>query len=447
MNAETTLLESIEFLARWFDRESDFPQWMPIETLLRPSGSAPYSSEQELAQIREESRFYANFHPFLLSAIENRVSYTIGTGHQYTVRARPQVEIDSGTLDRVRGEILDFVERNEWYDRQAETRRRIDRDGEAFLRFFESRGRLVVRFVEPEHVAQPVRSDAWYGIETEPQDVETAVAYHVLRNPTRPGDTERVPASQIQHRKEGVDRNSPRGVPLCYPIRANLRRSWKLLRNMSTVASIQAAVAIVRKHSGAKTGTIQQYVANIATAKTTGSDGQEKTYQQYPPGAIVDVPSGVEYEFPASGIDVANYVQALQAELRAIAARLCMPEFMLSADASNANYASTMVAEGPAVKMFERLQTATIWADWRVIQRALVTAERAGRLPEGITDQVEIDAEPPILMSRDRLKEAQADQILHGMGVVSRQSLASRHNLDFQHERDLIDEEEEREFG
>ena len=38
----------------------------------------------------------------------------------------------------------------------------------------------------------------------------------------------------------------------------------------------------------------------------------------------------------------------LQAELRAIAARLVMPEFMLTSDASNANYASTMVAEGPA---------------------------------------------------------------------------------------------------
>ena len=33
-----------------------------------------------------------------------------------------------------------------------------------------------------------------------------------------------------------------------------------------------------------------------------------------------------------------------------------MPEFMFTSDASNANYASTLVAEGPAVKMFERLQ-------------------------------------------------------------------------------------------
>ena len=33
-----------------------------------------------------------------------------------------------------------------------------------------------------------------------------------------------------------------------------------------------------------------------------------------------------------------------------------MPEYMLSGDASNANFSSTMVAEGPAVKTFEEMQ-------------------------------------------------------------------------------------------
>ena len=65
--------------------------------------------------------------------------------------------------------------------------------------------------------------------------------------------------------------------------------------------------------------------------------------------------AGTDYEFPAAGIDAGRYVAVLQAELRAVASRLVMPEFMLSSDASNANYSSTMVAEGPAVKMFDRL--------------------------------------------------------------------------------------------
>ncbi|GAB4133087.1 MAG: hypothetical protein Kow0040_14890 [Thermogutta sp.] len=438
------LVESIELLTRWFDRD-DFQQWVPVEAMLHPPGSAPYAGEGDLTLIRDESRFYAQSHPFALSAIENRISYVVGGGHHYKVRPRPNVEIDRVTLEKIEAELIEFQERNEWFHRQQEIQRRLDRDGEVFLRLFETGGTLAVRFVEPEHISQPSGRAAEYGLEIDPDDAETVRAYWIRRGTT--GSYERVPAEQIQHRKANVDRTMPRGVPLLYSIRANLRRSWKLLRNMSTVASIQAAIAIVRKHSGAKAGTIQQYVGNLASIKTTDSQGNQKTYQQYPPGAIVDLPPGVEYEFPASGINVANYVEALQAELRAIAARLCMPEYMLSGDASNANYASTMVAEGPAVKIFERLQSEMIWYDYRIVQRALQTAEKAGRLPQGVSELVEIDAEAPMVMTRDRLKEAQADQILLTLGVISPQTVAARHGYDFEQERDLMNREAERDDG
>lgn len=433
------LVESIELLTRWLDREDDLPGWAPVEMLLAPAGSLPYRNEAELASIRQEARWFAQVHPFAISALENRISYVVGSGHSYKVRPKPGQQISPDILDAVQRELVEFQEQNQWFLRQAEIQRRMDRDGEVFLRFFEADGRLVVRFVEPEQVQQPPgRTDAPYGIQTNPQDVETVLSYWILRDPRQPGSFESVPASQVQHRKANVDCTAPRGTPLLFSVRQNLRRSWKLLRNMSTVASIQAAIAIVRRHTGATAGSIQQYVQNLATVRQTDSQGQTRTYQQFPPGAIVDTPPGVEYTFPASGIDVAKYVAALQAELRAIAARLGMPEFMLSADASNANYASTMVAEGPAVKMFERLQSEMIWYDYRVLTRALEIAERAGRLPDGIHEMVDIDAEAPIVLSRDRLREAQADQILLTMGVVSPQTVAARHGYNYEQERDLM---------
>lgn len=415
--------------------------------MLRPEGSSvPYTSEEDLAVIRDESRFYAQVHPFALSAIENRISYVVGSGHMYLVRPRPGAEVSAELLERIKREILDWQESQRWPSRQEEIQRRMDRDGEVFLRFFTAEGRLAVRFIEPEHVRQPLgRRGAEYGIEIDPDDAETVGYYWLSR---RSGDAaERVPADQVQHRKANVDATAPRGVPTLYSIRSNLRRSWKLLRNMSTVASIQAAIAIVRKHSGVMTGTIQQYVGNLAAARSTDAQGNPRNYQQYPPGAIVDLPPGVEYEFPASGINVANYVAALQAELRAIAARLCMPEYMLSGDASNANYASTMVAEGPAVKIFERLQSSMIWYDWQVIRRALLVAEDHGRIPRGITEHVEIEAEAPIVQSRDRLKETQADQILLTLGVVSPRTIAARHGYDYDQERDWMDREAELDAG
>lgn len=443
------LVESIELLTRWMDRDGDLPGWVPIEMSLSmgTGTSVPYHNEAELGLIREEARWLATCHPFALSAVENRINYTIGTGHSYKVRPRPGQDLGDDLLEAINAELLDFRERNAWHARQQECQRRFDRDGEVFIRYFEPNGRLVVRFVEPEHVCcPPGRTDTPYGIETDQDDAETPRAYWV-RKGSLSQTWDRVDAELIQHRKANVDGTASRGLSLLYSVRTNLRRSWKLLRNMSTVASIQAAIAIVRKHTGTHGGSIQQYVNNLATAERTDAEGNQKTYQQFPAGAIVDTPPGVTYEFPAEGIDVAKYVEALQAELRAIAARLCMPEFMLTADASNANYASTMVAEGPAVKMFERLQAEMIWHDYRVLTRALEVAERAGRLPEGTADRVEIDAEGPIVISRDRLKEAQADQILLTQGVVSPQSVAVRHGYDYNEERDLMDQDAERDGG
>ena len=147
--------------------------------------------------------------------------------------------------------------------------------------------------------------------------------------------------------------------------------------------------------------------------------GQMRRYSRFEPGTILDALADTEYEFPASGIDASRYVIVLQAELRAIASRLVMPEFMLTSDASNANYSSTMVAEGPAVKMFERLQREMIDEDLEVMRRALRTAVTAGRLPKEILRETEIRAVPPNVASRDRLRDAQADQILLKCGVMS----------------------------
>ena len=98
-----------------------------------------------------------------------------------------------------------------------------------------------------------------------------------------------------------------------------------------------------------------------------------------------------------------------------------MPEYMLSGDASNANYSSTMVAEGPAVKTFEAMQAELIEADMEVMERALVIAAAAGRIAgataDDILDLVSVAAEPPLIKSENRLQEAQADQILLASGV------------------------------
>ena len=162
---------------------------------------------------------------------------------------------------------------------------------------------------------------------------------------------------------------------------------------------------------------------------------QSARWPCYGPGTILDAMAGTEYEFPAAGLDAGKYVIVLQAELRAIAARLVMPEFMLTSDASNANYSSTMVAEGPAVKMFERLQHDMVDDDLELMRRVIARAVRAGRLPAEALTSTDVHAIAPTLAVRDRLRDAQADQILVRNKAMSVETMAMRHGLNPQRER------------
>jgi hypothetical protein len=125
----------------------------------------------------------------------------------------------------------------------------------------------------------------------------------------------------------------------------------------------------------------------------------------------------------------------LQAELRAIAARLVMPEFMFTSDASNANYSSTLVAEGPAVKMFERLQASLRNDDLLVMWRVVENAAAAGRLPRDVRHRVEIQITLPSLHVRDQLREVQVEKIAFEKGILSPQTWSQRLGLDYDQEQ------------
>ncbi|MBN2577888.1 MAG: phage portal protein [Pirellulales bacterium] len=396
----------------------------------------PVVDEAQLAALRDECRALAISNEFAINGHENRISYIVGSGHHYRVTARRGATASQELLEQTQAVLDEFVALNQWHKRQQEIVRRKDRDGECFLRFFPATdGTLRVRFVEPDQVATPpIRvSDpaAAFGIQCDADDVETVHGYWI--------DGRWVDAGEIQHRKANVDANVKRGLPLFTPVRKNLRRAEKLLRNMSIVSEIQSAIAIIRKHRAATGAGLEQFVANQADLTVSSpATGRTTRFRRFAPGTILDALADTEYEFPASGIDASRYVTVLQAELRAIASRLVMPEFMLTSDASNANYASTMVAEGPAVKMFERLQHDMIEDDLAVMRRVLAHASSSGILPPAAPSAVEIRGIPPTLAVRDRLRDAQADQILLKSGALSVQTLALRHGLDPEHEQQLL---------
>ena len=367
---------------------------------------------------------------FAINGIENRVSYLVGSGHVYRASIRKGSHASVELEREVQAVIDEFLRVNHWHARQQEIVRRLDRDGEVFLRYFvDPRGTMQIRFVEPDQVATPRElanvSQASFGIHCEQHDVETVLGYYI--------DGEPVEAAEIQHRKANVDANVKRGLPLYYPVRKNLKRIEKLLRNMSVVAEIQSAIALIRRHRGATRSGVEQFVADQSETQSLG--GRTQHLSHYPPGTILDAPAGMEYDFPAAGIDAGSFVTILQAELRAVAARLVMPEFMFTSDASNSNYASTLVAEGPAVKMFERLQGNLKHADAEVLWRAVGHAARVGKLPPDVRKLVDIQITPPSLQVRDHLRNCQVEKIAFDSGILSPQTWSLKLGLDYDQEQ------------
>jgi capsid protein len=412
----------------------DGADWLALGGLAGgPLTKVPFVNELQLREIRDQCRALAVGNEFAINGHENRISFLVGCGHTYRAAPKKSREVPAELCPMTQDVLDEFIDSNDWHRRQQEIVRRYDRDGEVFLRFFaDGDGRTRVRFVEPGQVATPQGragdASTSFGIETEPDDVETPVTYYI--------DNEAVPACEIQHRKANVDCNVKRGLPLFYPVRKNLRRAEKLLRNMSVVAEIQSAIALIRKHrSGTKTG-VQQFVAAQTDANvTSAATGQSTSFRRFGPGTILDSHGGIEYDFPAAGLDAANYVVVLQAELRAIASRLVMPEFMLTSDESNANFASTMVAEGPAMRMFARMQADLARDDLQVMRRVIAGAVAAGRLPDEAAEAIEVQVGPPTLEVRDALKEAQSFRIEFESGILSPQTWSQRRGLDYDQEQ------------
>jgi len=431
----------------------DGEPWIPVGmATAHDDQSVIYRHEADLDRIRSLCRYFSDENEFAGNVHKNRINYIVGWGHTYNVVPKEGEDVSPEELAPVKQALLEFLRVNRWspnyvassrrasgrsgwgYRQQSNVFRR-DRDGEVLLRkFYGDDGCLRVRYIEPERLVPKVTNKhTRFGIETDPQDEETVIAYHVMG--------ESVDASEIQQRTRNGSSRHPRGIPINYAVRKNLVRAGKILRNGSSVTEVQTAIGLIRKHAQATKTAVQAFQSAITQPRNQSDDPPRR--QKYEPGTILDSSQGIEYEFPGMKIDPSKYVASLQAELRAIASRHVMPEFMLSSDASNANFASTMVAEGPAVKNFEQLQWDEIASDLEIIWDALEHAAQSGKFDPLLLDAVDIIAEPPSAQARNRLEDAQVGQILNGLGWLSPQTGAAQFGLDYEQEQSNIERDSE----
>jgi hypothetical protein len=210
---------------------------------------------------------------------------------------------------------------------------------------------------------------------------------------------------------------------------------------MAYTAALQAAIALIRKHEATSSEVDAFLSAQSDLTVNNNLTGKTREHVGMVPGTIIDAGAGITYEAPISSINASNAVNVLRAELRAVAASLMMPEYMLSADLSNASFASTLVAEAPFVKHMEAEQR-SFGQFWRKIIWTAVRHEVFwGRLPSNVLDDYKLVGEFTSLVVRDFLQEAQTRDIEFRAGVLSIKTWRGLAGYDDETERKNIEED------
>ncbi len=164
----------------------------------------------------------------------------------------------------------------------------------------------------------------------------------------------------------------------------------------------------------------------------------------------LDVSHGLKYiPGPIAGSGKADVlVKVLQAALRGIGIRWQMPEGMISGDASNANLASALVAEGPFVRAMQFRQWHYRNAYQSMCERVLAAAAVKGMLGgalENDLEDIEVSVKMPPVLARKPKEETERNAVLDTAGVLSRKSWSAREDLDFEEEQENIEEQPDRE--
>jgi len=417
--------------------------------------------------------------PWGCNARENKKFYTCHTGHTYSIKPRGQSDSENEQLKSaivaMQDYLSDWQRRNKWGLRQGEVSERLDEEGEVLdVVYYPDGGEIELSFAEPVDLALDPRSryqDAYetgaeyvdelgvrwtnnilhrlmgYFIDggddgsgqwireltTAPRDQFGLVDFDLLSGSDEWSNSNAA-RSVILGRRRNVTSRSPRGVNYFWEVRDELKYGKTLLGNLMRVSTFQSTFGALRTVTGAMDGDrVRDYMSRGAS----GSSGSIETFDQ-PEVAVVTKPSTVTYEFPETGAQNENMILFLDALLRACAAGLKLPEFMLTMNVSQGNFASTLVSEGPFHKAVGYWQEQMSSEDLLILDQVLRTAARnvegVGFTIEDV-NRVRVSATGPIVQTRNRNEEWEIHFDAWKSGRISGKTLNKRMGWDYEEEQ------------
>jgi hypothetical protein len=427
-----------------------------------------YEHDSDLRMIRATARRLATMFPVVQGAITSLTNYVIAGGFEYefqpaTTEAKPYVRIVQSLLDA-------FLDRNDFIghlDRDIHHRSR--EDGETLIGLYwdgKQRDEIRIELVDPNYIVQPANtkplermlgcqhklSSWWHGVHTtydhelKRDDVSRPLGYHVVFDPE--GDTwDYLPSCRCEFIKRNVGSDARRGVSDLYAVQRDLELEAKIRRNTAEGAAILAAIVMIRQHAeGVTKSSVESFAqANRTTSYEKRIDSGTRTtnVEQLQPGTIKDTPYGMTTTVgPMGTLNQPIYIQVAQYLLRIIGTRWNMPEYLVSGDASNANYSSTLMSGLPFVRAREADQEYYAKHFESLIWKALRMYYEAGRI-RGVNWQVlrqgltlKVDYASPA--TRDKAEQAATNKALIDAGVMSKRTAASDLGLDYDEEQQGI---------
>lgn len=348
--------------------------WNSLTRPQKRKNTLPYWDERSLGFVRDVGRTIAT-KPTGISAISKLVSYTVGNGHIYKVAARQPALTNARELKRQQKEAarmqleLDVqIEVMIWQAIQIETYLRLVRDGECFRRRWLTGDGIDITYIEPEDVGQPTAFTEidmstvpdfiralWdgttppgeLGIISDPTDVRRVLGYWVKNEDRK---YEFISAQTVQHLKDGVDSNDPRGVPRFYWAFCHVLGVDEIEAAMRDLFLQQAKHAAVYNYEQSSLiSDIKRLASRQQEIETRENDGRPAS-----PGVVHA--KGFTVEVPGINVAARDAVEIIQQEQRLVGGVSDIPEHLISEDANTGNRSSLVAAEGPFDRRIQREQ-------------------------------------------------------------------------------------------
>lgn len=405
----------------------DEDEWTLMGTGNTLVGGEEYKEplEQHYRKLRAAAfkAYYTN--PHAKSIVRNLVNFVLGKGAQLSI----QSEASDNEIQKARDEWEFFERKVRWRRKQKEIATRAFRDGETFIRYkvADKKGPTRMYFIEPDWVNSN-DPKITHGIETDPKDVGVIKSYRIIK-PENLGKNEEdtVPSELMQHIKLNVDENVKRGRTELEPVLSDLSEAQTFRRYRTILNKARTAVVMVRKMAGAGS----QIQAQIDAQKPTKNTSTRGNKRQKAPkaGTVYTIDSESDIEFVSPNLGASDAAKDGRMILLAIAAGVILPEFVLTGDASNSNFASTKQAIITLIKNVEELQAFFAEEFEEIFERVIIDGKKQGRIPQGL--EVKGKFEFPTFDIREFLTDVQGYNLLRQMGVVSKSSTAARFGFNY----------------